>query len=274
MPSHLRMRNSKEGIFLMRQLLRALAVGGCLLAGIALTSAPAVAGGFDFGARNASWAVSYSGIDFAQDSHYSYSGILISTQRDLSKSGIMLHGFVGYGAYDYSQPSLPGGKVDGDIVQLSGLIGYMFVRQGGSVGIYVGVDYQDHDLSPADPSNQISGDEVGFKVAGDIRHTTNRHYLTLEGSYSTAFDSYWSRARAGLTFDRITFGPEGLALGNASFDAQRIGGFLLVRHQLTPRLPVELTLSGGYQFLDDSVGSSSFAGGEGAYGAVNFSIVY
>lgn len=260
----------------MRRLLKSFAACCFMVAGVSLASTSSLADRFDFGARNAKWAVSYSGTDFAQDSHYSYSGIVVSTQRDLSKSGIMLQGFVGYGSYDYSQPSLPGGTVDGDIVQLSGLIGYMFVRQGGSASVYVGVDYQDHDLSPADPANKVSGDELGFKIAGDIRHASDRHYLTLEGTYSTAFDSYWTRARVGLTVDRFTFGPEGLALGNDGFDAQRLGGFMIVRHQLTPSLPVELTLSGGYQFLDDtsSSGGSSFAGGEGAYGAVNFSIVY
>ena len=214
----------------MRRIFTALAAGACALASAALLALPATAGGFDFGARNATWAVSYSGTDFAKDSNYSYAGLLMSTKRDLSKSGIMLHGGVGYGSYDYANPSVVGGVVDGDVVQLFGMVGYMFVRDGGSLGVYVGADYQDHDLSPADPSNQISGGEFGFKVAGDVRHVSDRHYMTLEGTYSTAFDTYWSRARVGLTVNRVTFGPEGLALGNSSFDAQRVGGFGL-QHQ-------------------------------------------
>lgn len=144
------------------------------------------------GAANAQqpkWAVSYSGIDVAKDAYYSYSGIVVSTKRDLSKSGIMLQGFMGYGGYDYDNPSVTGGNVDGDLLQFSGLVGYMFVRSTGSASVYVGVDYQDHDLDPADPSNEISGSEVGFKVTGDVRHVTDQHYLTLEGSYSTAFNA-------------------------------------------------------------------------------------
>ena len=258
----------------MRRIMSALAASVSVVFGVAVFALPVAAGGFDFGARKASWAVSYSGTDFAKDSTYSYAGLLISTQRDLSKSGIMLHGGVGYGSYDYANPSVVGGTVDGDVIQLFGTVGYMFVRRGGSLGVYVGFDYQDHDLSPADPSNQISGGEFGFKVAGDVRHVSDRHYLTLEGTYSTAFDTYWTRARVGLTVNRFTFGPEGLALGNSSFDAQRVGGFMLIRHQMGST-PIELTLSSGYQFLDvSSATGGTFAGGEGAYGAINFSIVF
>ena len=244
--------------------------------GVLLPALLVVAHAHTAAAQGTKSAVSYSGVDYVKDSYYSYSGVILSLQQDLSRSGFMVQGYFGYGSYDYDNPSVAGGNVDGDLVQLSGLIGYMLVRSGGSASIYVGVDYQNHDLDPADPSNDVSGSEVGFKVAGDIRHITDQVYFTLEGTYSTAYNSYWSRLRGGLNRGRFAFGPEVLVIGNESFDAQRIGGFAVARTHLLPNLPIEMTFSGGYQFLDSSGsgGAGSSGGGEGGYAAVNFSFVY
>lgn len=48
------------------------------------------------------------------------------------------------------------------------MLGYQWIRGGIDIGAYIGVDYQDYDLSPDDSTSDLRGDEVGFKVALDI----------------------------------------------------------------------------------------------------------
>jgi hypothetical protein len=243
-----------------------------LIAGAALTPAYAGGGSYkdggykDAGDYQPTWMVTYSGADFAKDSFYSYSGAVISLQRDLSRSGFVFQGFAGYGSFEYDNVGVPGGRVDGDISQLAAMLGYMFVRPGATVGVYLGADYTNVDLTPNDPSNTVNGSEVGFRVGGDIRLTGPQHYFTVEGYYSTGFNAYWSRVRAGVNLGRVIVGPEGVAMGNDGFDAQRLGGFAIFKLDfLGTKNPGELTLNAGYQFnKDDGVGFST-SGGEGAY---------
>jgi hypothetical protein len=245
------------------------------------TATPTLAGGPKGGGlkdggyyEQPTWIATYSGADFAKDSFYSYSGAVVSLQRDLSRSGFVFQGFAGYGSYEYGS-SL--GTIDGDVSQLAASLGYLWVRPGAAFGIYLGADYTDHDLTPNDPFNNVSGDEVGFRVGADLRLVGPTHYISLEGYYSTAFDSYWTRARAGLNVGHFVIGPEAGALGNEGFDAQRLGGFVMFKLDFFgTRNPAELTLNAGYQFLsdDDNSFAASSAGGEGAYGGFNLSFSF
>ena len=250
------------------------------LVGLVLaTSAPAHAGslkdGIKDGGYEPTWIATYSGADFAKDSFYAYSGAVVSLQRDLSKSGFVFQGFTGYGSYEYDSPGVPGGRVDGDVTQLAAMLGYLWVRPGAAIGLYVGADYHNYDLTPNDPFSSVDGSEVGFRVGGDIRMIGERHYLTLEGYYSTAFDTYWSRARVGLNLGRVIIGPEAAAMGNVGYDAQRLGGFAMLKLDFfgTKNAP-ELTINAGYQFLRDDAGVGSSVGGEGAYVGFNLGFAF
>ena len=119
------------------------------------------------------------------------------------------------------------------------------------------------------------GDPGG--VGGDVRLYGPQHYFSLEGYYSTAFDTYWSRARVGMNLGRFIIGPEAGADGNEGYDAQRLGAFAMFKLDMFgTRNPAELTIHGGYQFVDDDNGSSvaSTSGGEGAYAGFNLSFAF
>jgi len=247
------------------------------------TAMPALAGDYKGGSMKdggyvdqPTWIATYTGADFAKDSFYSYSGAVVSLQRDLSRSGFVFQGFAGYGSYEYDNPSIFGGKVDGDVTQLAAMLGYLWVRQGAAVGLYVGADYTDHDLTPRDDSNSVRGDELGFRVGGDVRLYGPGHYFSLEGYYSTGFDTYWSRVRAGVNLGHFIIGPEAGAHGNDGYDAQRLGGFAMFKLDMFgTRNPAELTLNAGYQFLDDDNGVvASSSGGEGAYVGFNLGFAF
>lgn len=217
-----------------------------------------------------------SGSDFAAgDAYEGYAGIFYALNRDLDREGVILRVLGSMGSFEYDVPP-PGTTVDGDFWQGDVMIGYQWVRHGLEIGAYVGVDFQDYDLSPDDPDNPVNGSETGFKVALDIESDDDipaAHYFALHGAYSTAFDTYFVLGRVGRNFDRFTIGPEVWAYGDETGDAQRVGAFL--KFDLPPiidRASTVVSLSGGYQFVDDNGGgykTSSF-GEEGGYFSINF----
>ena len=216
----------------------------------------------------------FSGSDWAKNSNSYYFGALISLQRNFNKDGLVLRVLGQLGDFDYRDITVPGGKVDGDMVGGDVMIGYQFTRGFVTATIYVGVDYLDYDLNPDVPTEEIRGDEFGFKVAGDLETSSEvPFFLSLNGSYSTAFDTYYAQLRVGYNARRFVFGPEGAVSGDKSGDIQRLGGFFIYRFDLTPINQAEFTVYAGHQFADDDGGQFG-SGDEGTYGGVSFSVSF
>ncbi len=258
---------------------RAIAGACAPLMGLVALAGAAEAGGMkDNGygpAATPKSTVSYSGSGWSKDSSYFYSGVLFALNGDLGKDGFLLRGFAGVPMYEYDSASAPGGVVDGDGLQGDLMIGYMWHREHMTFSGYVGVEYQDYDLTPNDPTADINGSEVGFKVAADLSSAyASPFYFNLHGSYSTAFDSYWTRARIGYNSGRFVIGPEVIAMGNEGFEARRLGGFATVRFELTPALTSEVSVNVGHQFVDEDKGHSSTQGGDGTYAGIGLSLVF
>jgi hypothetical protein len=262
----------------------ALGAAAALVLGVSGAAANGLKDRYQVAPDAKAW-VAFSGFDAVKDASYAFQGIILSANRDISRDGVVFRLYGSHTDYEYDTEGVPGGRVDGDAWQGDAMVGYKISRGLWWAAGYIGVDYQDHDLTPDDLENPVSGSEVGFKVAADV--ATLRQgtplYFALNGQYSTAFDSYWARARVGINHNRFTFGPEGLAMGNDAFDAQRVGAFLTFDVELSRSMPVEITLSGGYQFVSESDdngggisdgGAIGSGGGEGAYGGVVFLFVF
>ena len=216
--------------------------------------------------------VVFSGVDVVEGAQYYYDGIIIALNRDLGRDGWMLRA---YGSrVDYDNNPGEGRGWQGDV-----MLGYQFTRGAVTGNIFVGVDYQNFRNDANSGPSEVEGTEWGAKVAADLSTVDGSpFYANLSGSYSTAFDSYWARLRVGARRDRVTFGPEAIAMGNDGFDAQRLGGFITF-HGLNPlrMRPFDLTLSGGHQFQSEDSSSGlggGSGGGEGAYGAISFSMAF
>ena len=218
--------------------------------------------------------VTFSGADWAKHSSYFYSGVIHALNRDLGRDGVVLRGFAGVPLFEYRADQFEGGWVDGDGIQGDLMIGYMWQRPFVTFSAYVGIDYQDYDLTPNDPTAKVNGSETGFKVAADLTSAyESPFYFNLHGSYSTAFDTYWARGRIGYNAGRFVIGPEVIAMGNDGFDAHRVGGFATLRFELSPAITTEITAYAGHQFMDHEH-EASYSGGEGTYGGVGLSLVF
>jgi hypothetical protein len=225
----------------------------------------------------------FTGGEVARDSREGYLGTVFALNRDLSRDGILFRVMGTFGTYEYKENCSISGCVtptdfDGRFWQGDAMVGYQWVRERFDMAVYVGIDSANHHISPAHPQNPVSGHETGFKVALDLeshRGNGQQHYFALEGAYSTAFDTYFLLGRVGLNRGGNIFGVEGWLLGDETGDAQRLGAFVSLDRQLRPDLLAEITLSAGYQFVDDADRiCSSFFGSEGAYATLNVSFFF
>lgn len=209
----------------------------------------------------------FTGIDTREQSAYGYVGAIHALNRNLALNGFMLRTLAYYNEYDYSSTAVTGGRVDGDLTAFDFVVGYQeyFDRFVGRA--YVGVDYEDHDLSPDNLLDSNRGSEFGVKLRAEAEtFYASPFHASLLSSYGTAKERYWVRGRAGYNFDGIILGPEAVATGNPETDERRLGAFATVRH---PSLaPVEVSISGGYSDTDNNRGGSS------AYGTFEISVAF
>jgi cellulose biosynthesis protein BcsS len=208
-----------------------------------------------------------SGFDAATIKSYTgYVGGTFAPYADLDTSGLRFSVFGAAGAYQYPAAIGTANRVKGTYQLADFLVGYGFNKDGFSAKLQVGLDIQNHDLSPLDPNNPVHGTSIGPKVQGDFyANPTERSMLFGLASYTTVFRTYYSEFKAGYDFFSVKdlyLGPQVIAEGNERYDQWRVGahltGFKFGKG--------ELGLSGG--FLRDS------QSGTGAYSMVTFDIAF
>ena len=120
------------------------------------------------------------------------------------------------------------------------MVGYQFRTETVFLKLFAGIEAEDQRISPRDPDNAVQGSALGLKLAAEGWFDISPlWFASLDASYGTAFQEYWSLARIGRRLrPRLSLGLEGGALGNEEYDAGRGGGF--VRADLRA---VELTLA-------------------------------
>lgn len=241
-------------------------------------AAPAMAEDGAESSSSSQRVISFSGFDVSKDAHSFYSGALVALNGDFGRDGLVFRAIGVASDYEYDEATVPGGSVDADDRTYDVMIGYQATLGVFTATAYVGYEYRDIDLSPADPGNETQGSESGFKVALDAETSDEIPlFLSFSGAYSTAFDAYYALLRTGYNAKRFVVGPEGLVGEIDGSEYQRLGGFVTYRFNLTPSMPAEITLNAGHQFVDDEDGGDGFVtptGGEGAYGGVSMSFSF
>ena len=197
----------------------------------------------------------FTGTSLEEDSHYSYVGGVYAPLSSLSANGLLVRGTAAYGGYGYDRTGAA--DVDGTVRAFDLMAGYQYFISGGArFSFYAGLDYQNHDLSPDDLANPVRGTEFGAK--GQLEFyvpITPNVDASIVGSYSTAFDSYWSRATIAYDFGFVAVGPEVLLMGSQSYDQQRYG---IAFSKINLGDVAEFGFSGGYSNTSDR-------GKDGAY---------
>ncbi|MGH6825112.1 cellulose biosynthesis protein BcsS [Methyloceanibacter sp.] len=197
----------------------------------------------------------FTGLDASNNATTGYLGAGYAFGKGLYAPGWRVRAVGALGRYDYQGTLFGAGAdlgttFDGDASYGAALLGYQFRSRTLIVKLFAGVEAEDQRISPRDPANSVQGNAVGLKLAAESwLDVSPRWFLSVDASYGTAFQQYWSLARAGYRLGpRFSLGIEGGALGNEEYDAGRGGGFL--RADLHA---IELTLSGGFtgNYLED-----------------------
>jgi hypothetical protein len=85
-------------------------------------------------------------------------------------------------------------------------------------------------LSDIDPDNSVQGTAIGAMVRGDAWVNPTANTLTYgEAEYSTAFRTYYTKAKLGIDVTngkQIFLGPEVVALGDERSRQWRVGAHL------------------------------------------------
>lgn len=213
----------------------------------------------------------FGGFSATESSWYSYAGGVTAVNRDISKDGFLVRASGGYGGYDYDRVGNPAGGVNGTPASGDLMVGYhkffsgLKTIKGGRLTVYVGGDYQSNHLNKIDTGNPARGGQFGVKGLTDLRlDLTDKIVADITGSYSGAFNTYWSNARVGYNFGNFSFGPEASFLGSKAFDQQRFGAYV---GDINLIGNLKATVAGGYE-------NSVRRGDDGAYGDVSVAYIF
>lgn len=209
------------------------------------------------------------GFDAAPQSLYWYGEVDRAFNGDLAKDGAVLRVYSSLAAYNYEASLARLGEIGGLLYQVDVMPGYQIVRGGATFGAYLGLDFQESQLSPNDPTNAVNGSKGGIKVALSFEYDEKRHPITgsLNGEYSSVFETYYAEARLGLRLgDKLVAGPEAEADGETGYNGQTLGGYATYTFDVTKDVSFDATLAAGHQFI--SGGGSGPGGGAGTYGTL------
>ena len=211
--------------------------------------------------------ITYGGVDVAKDIWTLYSGGLVALNGNFYSNGIVARTFGWYADID-------GPNGDATDRAMDAMVGYMHYF-GTWVGIgYVGMEVRDVDVKSRTTGDRFEETETGFKVALEVESgEEDPLYFSFDTSYSTAFDTYFGQLRVGYNRNGTKFGPEGEIWSEDGDVTSRLGAFVSFPVKLLPSTFTEVSLSGGYQWVEDENTGAGFTenalsgirGGEGAY---------
>jgi hypothetical protein len=182
-----------------------------------------------------------------------WSGGTIAPFAPITADGWRLRAVGGGGAYSYDSRRIVAGRLRPQRFHAvtaftDGLVGYQMRLGAWTVKPFAGISHQEHRIHPRDPFNPRAGSGTGVKLLVEnwlvISAVT---WASLDASWGSVNDAYWSRARLGwralrdiLPGDDLSIGIEAGAIGDKAHDVGRAGAF--VRY-VWPR--GELSVSGG-----------------------------
>lgn len=170
--------------------------------------------------------VDVSGTATSNQSDFVYGAATFALGGIIQQSGfrLKLEGLGGSYGYDETSNS---GTTQGRQYEGGALLGYQQVWNNATIGYYAGVNVRENTIPAVDPLNTALGTRVGFKAALDAyMRPTELTMLSAYGSYSTAYDSYYARFRAGYSLGVGYLGPEVALLGDDYYGQTRFGAHL------------------------------------------------
>jgi len=188
-------------------------------------------------------AIDASGTATSNHTDFVYGAATFALGGTLQQSGLRLRLEGLGGTYGFEQGAT-NTTATGKQYEGGALIGYQQIWNWGSLGAYLGANARENTVPSADSTGSSLGTRVGFKTAVDAYLLpAPATMMSVYGSYSTAYDAYYARFRAGYSlFGFGYFGPEVAVLGDDYYNQIRVGAHLTAM-QLGA---MQVGVSGGY----------------------------
>jgi len=148
----------------------------------------------------------YSGTDLWRFGAFMHGGVLWSPDG-INREGFTLKLLMAGGAYRYQAGE---SNVTGRQLLASVLPGWRFKQGRSESTIYLGLDLQNHRLSPDDIGNPLRGTHMGLRFAADVWLQPGENFMAAGAfSISTIQTTYWGRAQFGVRIPELGWiGPE------------------------------------------------------------------
>ena len=154
-----------------------------------------------------------AGFDAAPQSLYWYSEAITALNRDIGKDGALLRVYGSVAVYEYAA-TVGGGTIDGTLWQLDLMPGYQWVRGARSFGGFVGLDYQQSQLSPPDPTNAGARHRHRLQARGALlfrrREAAVRRQASSANTRPPSTRTMRSCASARASVDKLVHRPRGI----------------------------------------------------------------
>ncbi|MBX9761120.1 MAG: cellulose biosynthesis protein BcsS [Beijerinckiaceae bacterium] len=182
----------------------------------------------------------------------------------LEQNGLRIRLMGLLGGYSYDATALGVGKVSGNQVGGSLMLGHDWIVEKTKFGVFGGLDVINNQLDKFDPDNKTEGTTIGFKAGFDFYTTPTKSTMaTGTFAFSTANSAYYMRLKGGIAvYEQVYIGPETLVMGDSFYSQWRLG-----LHLSGVKLgPLQFGVSGGY--VNDAVR------GAGGYGILDSRITF
>jgi hypothetical protein len=156
----------------------------------------------------------FANTDLWRQGGFAHGGVLWAP-KGLDREGPVLKLMFGGGVYHYRSGALGNADVRGELLAGAVLPGWRFIRGGLTATVFLGVDFQQHRLTPDDLSAGLRGDYAGGRMGFDLWYQPSAAtMIAADVSWSTVGPSYNVRLAMGLrVLNAFYLGPEIQAFG-------------------------------------------------------------
>jgi cellulose biosynthesis protein BcsS len=183
-----------------------------------------------------SHVILFSGRDIWRNGVFLHGGLLV-TPGPIDQEGLLMKMLVSGGLYRYDAASLGGQQVIGAETTIQVLPGFQIKRGNLEAKFFMGIDVEEHQLWPDDPSSNLRGHSFGLRVGTDLWYEpTVKTMAAFDASLSTIATNHSARAAFGYRVleDQFYFGPETAYFASDGYQHFRLGSVLWrKRHQIT-----------------------------------------
>lgn len=167
----------------------------------------------------------YAGTNYRHMASYSYIGFTHNLTNEFFSEGVLLKAKAGYANYEYTTTTQP--RTDGKASSLEFMLGYQLAMQTYLARAFIGLDHEDHSLTPDNIFDKNSGTDTAAKVELELEtDPTAPNYGSILASFSAAKDRYRTRIRAGQEYMGVIAGLEAELLGDQEYKENRVGIFV------------------------------------------------